>query len=460
MKKTKSPSKTFARLRRKAEATFLKKKDDFPQPPARDPAKLIHELQVAQIELQMQNDELRRAQGEIETSRDRYADLYDFAPVGYLTLDLRGLILEVNLTGTELLGESRSALLKTPFHRFIDPNQRPAFHLFCRQLVQTRARQSCELKLARKDGSPFYARLEGVAGSYAAGSPTQYRLSLSDITRHKQSEEEITKLNKALADHAAAMEAANRELDAFSYSIAHDLKVPLGRIERLAEIVMEDFGATLTAEGNDCLRRVVDSSARLEKMVENLLGFARLGRKSPAKRATELNPLVEEVLDQLKPETEGRNIRWEVGPLPEVDCDPNLMKVVFTNLLSNAIKYTRTREHAVIQVGEGDRRGRRVIFVRDNGVGFDMKQADRLFGVFQRLHAMDEFEGTGVGLATVQRIIHKHGGRVWGEAEPDKGASFYFTFGCSQTDRTERYAESAGKRPDLRAQLFPRAGAT
>src|SRR5437773_5649324 len=151
MKKTKSPSKTFARLRRKAEATFLKKKDDFPQPPARDPAKLIHELQVAQIELQMQNDELRRAQGEIETSRDRYADLYDFAPVGYLTLDLRGLILEVNLTGAELLGEARSALVKAGFQRFIDQSDRPAFHVFCRHLLQTGVRQGCELKLVRKD---------------------------------------------------------------------------------------------------------------------------------------------------------------------------------------------------------------------------------------------------------------------------------------------------------------------
>ena len=437
MKNEKSASKHFARLRRKAEANLRGKEESFPAPPARDAGKLIHELQVAQIELKMQNDELRRAQLEIEASRDRYADLYDFAPLGYLTLDLRGLVLEANLTAAELLRETRGALVKAGFHRFIDEAYRPAFHLFCRQLLQSGARQNCELKLVRKDGVLFYARLEGIVWTDAGGIPVQYRVSLSDVTQQKVAEAEIANLNRTLVDHAVALEAANRELDAFSYSVAHDLRAPLGRIERMAQILMEDFGTRLTPEGKDCLQRVVAGSGRLENMVDNLLNFSRLGKKPVIKCPTALNLLVEEVRDQFKSEIEGRKIRWEVGHLPEVDCDPNLMRIVLSNLLSNAIKYTRTRDEAVIQVDKSNRGGRIAVFIRDNGVGFDMKYSDRLFGVFQRLHVGEEFEGTGVGLATVQRIIHKHGGRVWAEAEPAKGATFYFTLGASPTNRPE-----------------------
>jgi light-regulated signal transduction histidine kinase (bacteriophytochrome) len=167
----------------------------------------------------------------------------------------------------------------------------------------------------------------------------------------------------------------------------------------------------------------------MEQMVDDLLSFSRLGRKPAARRPTQLNSLVDEVLDQLKPLSEGRTIHWRVVRLPEVDCDPNLMKIVFTNLLSNAIKYTRTREPAVIQVDGSSHGGRPVVCIRDNGVGFDMKYSDRLFGVFQRLHREGEFEGTGVGLATARRIIHKHGGRIWAEAALNKGATFYFTLG-------------------------------
>jgi PAS domain S-box-containing protein len=422
-------SKEFTRLRLQAEANLKEKKQDFTAPPVDDPTRLIHELQVAQVELQMQNDELRKAQWEIETSRDRYADLYDFAPVGYLTLDLQGLILEVNLTGAELLGETRGALVKTGFHRFIDESDRSAFHLFCRQLLQTGDRQGCEPKIARKDGSSFWARLEGIAAMDSHGIPKQYRVSLSDISHRKQAEEEITILNKTLADRAAALEAANRELDAFSYSVAHDLRAPLCRVKRLTEIVVEDAGAGLAAEVKGYLERVVEGTGRMEQMVDDLLSFSRLGRKPAARRPTQLNSLVDEVLDQLKPLSEGRTIHWRVVRLPEVDCDPNLMKIVFTNLLSNAIKYTRTREPAVIQVDGSSHGGRPVVCIRDNGVGFDMKYSDRLFGVFQRLHREGEFEGTGVGLATARRIIHKHGGRIWAEAALNKGATFYFTLG-------------------------------
>lgn len=436
MRKTNSTAKDFASLRKDAEANLREKGAGFPAPPC-DPAKLIHDLQVAQIELQMQNDELRKAHLEAEVSRDRFADLYDFAPVGYLTLDFRGSILEVNLTGADLLGETRIALINTSFQRFVEQHCRAEFHLFCRRLLQSGVRQSSELKLVRKDGTPFYARLEAIAGPGAAGTPMQYRVSLSDVSHCKRAEEEITRLNQSLADRAAALEAANRELDSFSYSIAHDLRAPLGRIKRLAQIVIEDFGAEVPPEANKHLQRVVENSGRMEEMVENLLVLARLAHKPVIKRPTLLNPLVEEVMDLFEPESKCQRVHWEIARLPEVDCDPNLIRVVFTNLLSNAVKYSRTRNPAVIQVDASSRSGHLAFSVRDNGVGFDMNYSDRLFRVFQRLHTTEEFEGTGVGLATVRRIVQKHGGRIWAEGEPDKGATFYFTLGDTRTNRPE-----------------------
>ena len=174
------------------------------------------------------------------------------------------------------------------------------------------------------------------------------------------------------------------------------------------------------------------------RLVDDLLNLARVGRQDLRVQITGLKSLVEEVMTDLEPETAGRKIEWRIGQLPFVECDPALMKVAIVNLLSNAIKFTRPRELAVIEVDSTERDGEPVIFVRDNGVGFNMKYADKLFGVFQRLHRSEDFEGTGVGLATVQRIIHKHGGRIWAEAELDKRASFYFTLG--PTKKTEQGA--------------------
>jgi light-regulated signal transduction histidine kinase (bacteriophytochrome) len=168
-------------------------------------------------------------------------------------------------------------------------------------------------------------------------------------------------------------------------------------------------------------------------LVDDLLNLARLGRQELKQQVTGLSSIVEHVAAGLTREIEGRDIEWKIQPLPFVECDPALMNVVFTNLLSNAVKYTRPREHAIIEVGTVERNGHPVVFVRDNGVGFSMKYADKLFGVFQRLHRAEDFEGTGVGLATVQRILHKHGGTIWAEAELDKGACFYFTVGSMPT---------------------------
>jgi len=261
----------------------------------------------------------------------------------------------------------------------------------------------------------------------------------------RQSEQEALQLAQARANLLAELEAANRELEAFAYSVSHDLRAPLRRINGFAGILLEDFSAQLDPVAKGYLERVSQAGRHMCQLLDDLLNLSRVTRKELTRRRTDLDSLVKEVRDSLQPEIEGREIEWQIGCLPTVECDPGLIKQVFANLLLNAIKYTRPRQRATIQVDQMICDGQPAVFVRDNGVGFDMKYADKLFGVFQRLHRQEDFEGTGVGLATVQRIIHKHGGRVWAEAEPYKGATFYFILGTPERNEFENNTTLRGE---------------
>ena len=256
--------------------------------------------------------------------------------------------------------------------------------------------------------------------------------SIRDITQRKEADREILKLNMGLAERNAELAAINQELEAFTYSIAHDLRAPLRHIQAFSQMLKEELGHNIPTSAQECIHDIVTSAQEMGRMVDDLLALASIGRQEPQFQATGLGSLVQEVKKELSREIANREIQWQIGELPFVDCDPRLMKQVFSNLLSNAVKYTRPRNPAIIEIGKTREREEDIIFVRDNGVGFNMKYADKLFGVFQRLHRKEDFEGTGVGLATVQRIIHKHGGRIWAQAELDKGATFYFTYGPNQ----------------------------
>ena len=246
-------------------------------------------------------------------------------------------------------------------------------------------------------------------------------------------EAELRELTAELEDRVARrteqLAATNAELEAFTYSVSHDLRAPLRQIDGFSKILAEELADRVGEEGRHYLRRIREGAAKMAQLVDDLLDFSRIGRQGIRWLPVDLTGLLEEVLDELGPDQDGRRIELKRGPLPAAECDPAMMRVVFTNLLSNALKFTRPRDPAVIEVGQEDVDGTPAVFVRDNGVGFDPRYADKIFGVFQRLHRQEDFEGTGVGLATVQRIIHKHGGRVWVEARPDAGATFYFTLG-------------------------------
>jgi len=257
------------------------------------------------------------------------------------------------------------------------------------------------------------------------------------IERNK-SEQQMRNFNEELEvrvwERTAELKAANEELEEFSASVSHDLRGPLHLISGCSELLEATLGPNLNAEVTDHLRRIRTGVQEMSGIIEDLLRLSRLGRQHLMMQNTNLDEILLPILGHFQSSAQGRKIEWNIDSLPRVKCDQGLIKQVLSNLISNAVKYTRLREVAVIEIGQTTFDGQNVIFVRDNGAGFDMNHMDRLFHAFQRLHRPEEFEGTGVGLATVRRIVQRHGGRIWAEGKVDKGATFYFTLGHARLD--------------------------
>jgi len=253
-----------------------------------------------------------------------------------------------------------------------------------------------------------------------------------EIQEHEQAEDEIRRLNLELeqrvAERTVELQAANEEMEAFSYSVAHDLRAPLRHVMAFVELLQKDAGPSLSEINREHLATISRATKRMGNLIDDLLAFSRVGRAEMQKTECDLNQLVQETLHDFQADTKQRKIVWEIHPLPSVRADCALLRMVLVNLISNAVKFTGNRTAAKIEIGcVPSEKGETVIFIRDNGAGFDPEYAEKLFGVFQRLHSRDEFEGTGIGLANVQRIIKRHGGRVWAEGVVNSGATFYFS---------------------------------
>jgi light-regulated signal transduction histidine kinase (bacteriophytochrome) len=253
------------------------------------------------------------------------------------------------------------------------------------------------------------------------------------------SKERLKDLERQLERRTAELREARKELEDFNYSVSHDLRAPVRHISGYAQIILEDYSNGLDCQCRKYMEGIQEGIRTMGTMVDELLKLSRLGRQDVCLIPVALEKLFRDLSRDFTPGSAERIVEWKIGTLPQVECDPTMMKQAVFNLVANAVKFTRTRAHAVIEVGTINQDGGAVIFIRDNGVGFDMKYADKLFNMFQRLHPAREFEGIGAGLAIAERILRRHGGRIWAEAIPDKGATFYFTLdGISAPSHQQR----------------------
>ncbi len=391
------------------------------------------------------NDELEQRilhrTAELRESESRFRNLIEVAPYGIVVTNSDGIITLTNPQADKQFGYDRDELIGQAIEVLLPAElqqQHVAYrHQFILRPSYRRMGANRDLEAVRKDGTRF--PVEIALAPMSEGEADQVVATVIDITLRKRSENEILQLNTELEQKVLIrtneLHETNKELEAFTYSVSHDLRAPLRHIQGYLELLAEDASNQLSDEGRRYLEIVSTSSREMNTLIDDLLAFSRISRADIQLQEIDMSTLVHSTIDSLRQDIKNRAIDWHIGHLPPVCGDPALIKLALLNLIGNAIKYTRQREQARIEIGfqpadEGDA----AYFIKDNGAGFDMKYIDKLFGVFQRLHRQSEFDGTGIGLANVKRIIGKHGGKVWAEGLVDQGASFYFTLPLQQED--------------------------
>jgi PAS domain S-box-containing protein len=368
-----------------------------------------------------------------ELERENFVSLVENSTEFIGMRNLQGVPIFVNKAALELVGlDSLEQAVRTPPAEFFFEEDRAFIRDEFVPRVLRDGHAETEMRFRHfKTGEAIWMIYNAFVVRDSHGQPRATATVSRDITGRKRAEQEIRQLNadleRRVIERTDQLEAANKELEAFSYSVSHDLRAPLRAVSGFSQIVLEDYAALLPEEGKQHLQTICDGAQRMGMLIDDLLSFARLSRLPLMRRTVDAEQQVRDSLNELQSEQSGRALDVRVGELPACYGDPALLKQVWLNLLSNALKYTKNRERAVIEIGSTLEKDTAVYFVRDNGTGFDMQYAGKLFGVFQRLHRQEDFTGTGVGLAIVQRIVNRHGGCIWADAAPDRGATFYFT---------------------------------
>jgi PAS domain S-box-containing protein len=375
--------------------------------------------------------EQKRTLESLRRSEVRFRATFDRAGIGIALVDLSGRFQDCNAALQQMMGFTREELTTKTFAEITHPEDRQKNLDVHEELVSGRRdHYSMEKRYVRKDGSTIWGRLNVSLVRDAEGKPDYSVGMVEDVTERKRAEEELLRLNAELEqrvlDRTAALDSANKELEAFSYSVSHDLRAPLRHVTGFVNLLEQHAGTSMDDKSRRYAGIIADSARRMGRLIDDLLEFSRTGRAELKRTVFALTPLLEEVRRECLRDAEERNVQWKIGDLPEVAGDRSLVRLVFVNLVANALKFTRGRAVAEIEIGMGPSENDAVvIFVRDNGVGFDPRYAAKLFGIFQRLHAAEEFDGTGIGLANVTRIVQRHGGRVWAEGAVGQGAAFF-----------------------------------
>jgi PAS domain S-box-containing protein len=381
---------------------------------------------------------LRQSRDELEKEvavRTQQANLLNLTHDTIFVRDMSDVITYWNRGAQELygwaseqaVGKRSHDLLKTIFPAPVDDPLSNSASALNAELLRT-GRWEGELRHTKADGTGLIVSSRWSLQRDQEGKPTAILETNNDITERKRREDEVRGLNRELGKRSTDLEASNKELEAFAYSISHDLRAPLRHMIGYTELLQKHASSVVDDKGRRYMMMILESAKRMGTLIDDLLAFSRIGRAETRETMVSLDQLVREVQNEASHETEGRSMTWKIGALPDLYGDRSMLKLAFVNLISNAIKFTRTRSTPEIEIGYTNKRDDgAVVFVKDNGVGFDMRYVNKLFGVFQRLHRTEEFEGTGIGLATVQRIIHRHGGRVWAEGQVGAGATFYLS---------------------------------
>jgi chemotaxis family two-component system sensor kinase Cph1 len=444
MTKRKLTKKKLDEIRERAEALIEKDPGPAESLSTQDFSTLVHELRIHQIELELQNEELRSSQTQLEEIGDKYRELYDSAPVGYVTMDTEGLIQEINLRGADLLGAPRRLLMKRPFLQFVLKEDLSRFLDHRKALLQSGSLQTCALRLLSKKGQPFDALLESIPKQDAEGNVVSIRTALMDISERKRMEDELRKSREELEvrvqertaeleSYTRELQKSNKALQEFASIASHDMQEPLRKVVSFGKLLKQSYADSLGIEGKDFLDRMVNATERMQALLTSLLHYSRITTRAEPFRSVDLAATVREVLSDLEVwiEKDGGEVR--VCDLPTVEADPIQMRQLFQNLIGNALKFHKEGEKPHIEVrGTSLGNGITEIVVTDNGIGFDDKYLGKIFMPFQRLHGRNAYGGTGMGLAICKKIVDRHDGTITARSIPGRGSVFTFTLPSKQ----------------------------